>query len=125
MARERSYATSYEKTMFARRNGQLLCPSMQEHDLSHLKSGSKKDCRLETEGQGQETKRKEDNKLQTNNIQYAKCVYNTRKVLTSRSGILISSDIFSQNSLYSENETKRVYGNKIFPMIFITQGFLG
>lgn len=52
------------------------------------------------------------------------CIH-TRKVLTSKSGILISSDIFSQNSLYSENETKRVYGNKIFPMIFITQGLLG
>lgn len=49
----------------------------------------------------------------------------TYKKSTDFQGILISSDIFSQNSLYSENETKRVYGNNIFPMIFITQGLLG
>lgn len=73
--REGSYATSYEKTVFARCNGQLLCPSMQEHVCSHLKCGNKKDCRLDIEGQGQERKRKENTRLQTNNIQYAECVY--------------------------------------------------
>lgn len=61
MAREGSYATSYEKTAFARCNGQLLCPSMQEHVRSHLKSGNKKktaDMRLkgkDRKGRGKKT----------------------------------------------------------------------
>lgn len=97
---------------------------MQEHDHSYLKCGNKKDCRLDIEGQGQERKRQEDIKLQTNNISvFEACIY-TRKVLTSKPGILSSSDMVSQNSLYSEYETKCVYGNKIFPMIFIIQGLL-